>query len=299
MMKKIMIAIIVFSCAVFLGLQTSWLMPHDTGKQNNEPPRGVTTPKPSDEPDQNEDTKLIVLPILGESKYLTDEQVEKMAEWREDAVNIAEQHRGEVFCSGPVNKKMVCLTFDDGPDAEITLQIIDILHDYKVKGNFFFKGNRVKKNSAVVTRAFAEGNLVLSHAYSHQELDKMSPRDIDREILAADKAISDVTGRKPALMRPPFGAVNEDVIQESAKYGSKLILWSIDTLDWSYKDRYHIAQNVLDNVRSGDIILMHSDEDKGETAATLPMIIEGLQKKGYQIVTLDKMLGLEAYQKSN
>jgi len=294
-MKKLLLVVLILLCAVILGVQASELIKQDTGEQINPPSHDVTTTGPNDEPEKVESPKPTVLPILGVSDYLTDEQVKNMSEWREVAAKLAEQNPELVFCSGPADRKMVCLTFDDGPDAKITPQILDTLKDYDVKASFFFKGNRVRKYRSVVSRAFNEGHLVLSHAYSHQELDKMSPDDIDREILAAEEAIAGATGSKPALIRPPFGAVNEDVINEAAKYSSRLILWSIDTLDWSHKDRNHIARNVLDNVRSGDIILMHSDEDKGETAAALPIIIEGLQKAGYQMVTLDQMLGIDAY----
>ncbi|MGI6551061.1 MAG: polysaccharide deacetylase family protein [Syntrophomonadales bacterium] len=298
-MKKLLLVLIVFCGAIILGVLASGLIKHDDGTKNNNPPHDVTTTRPNDDLDPVDPVKSTVLPILGVSDFLTDEQVKNMNEWREAAVKIAEQYPEQVYCSGPGDEKMVCLTFDDGPDAEITPRVLDTLRDYNVKASFFFKGNRVKKYRSVVKRAFNDGHLVLSHAYSHQELDKMSPHDIDLEIIAAQESIAKVTGREPAIIRPPFGAVNDDVINEFAKYGNRLVLWSIDTLDWSHKDRNHIARNVLDNVRNGDIILMHSDEDKGETAAALPIIIEGLQERGYQIVTLDKMLGVEAYQKQD
>ncbi len=296
-MKKILLVILIFFCAIILSVQASGWTKDNTGRQKDPMSNNATTTRPNDQPDQVDPRKPVVLPILGLSDYLTDQQVKNMSEWRKAAVKLAEQYPEQVYCNGPADRKMVCLTFDDGPDAEVTPQVLDVLRDYNVEANFFFKGNRVKKYRSVVKRAFNEGHLVLSHAYSHQELDKMIPYDIYREIVAAEDVIAAVTGRKPALTRPPFGAVNEDVINEFTKSGNKLILWSIDTLDWSHKDRNHIARNVLDNVRSGDIILMHSDEDKGETAAALPIIIEGLQERGYQIVTLDQMLGVEAYQK--
>lgn len=75
----------------------------------------------------------------------------------------------------------------------------------------------------------------------------------------------------------------------------KIVLWSIDTLDWSQKESTHIKENVLNNVRSGDIILMHSDEDKTETEKALPLIIEELKNNGFQIVTLDILINEAAY----
>jgi len=297
--KKFALIIIVFLGAVLAGMQASGWRLSDTGTQYSPPPYNAAPSQPDDKPDGEERPEPSGIPILGESAYLTEEQVRNMAEWRKAAVELAKQHPDQVFYCGPADQKMVALTFDDGPDEIITPEVLDVLREYDVKASFFFKGNKVKRYRSVVKRVQDEGHLVLSHAYSHQELDKMSADEISREITAAEDALWEVTGQKSAMLRPPFGAVNEDVIKESAQHGHTLILWSIDTLDWSHKDRYHIARNVLDNVRNGDIILMHSDEDKGETAAALPLIIEGLRKAGYRMVTLDQMLGLEAYKEQN
>lgn len=218
-----------------------------------------------------------------------------MAEWRQEVYDIAAKNEGLVFLNGPVAEKEVCLTFDDGPDDIVTPQVLDILKKYKVKGNFFFKGNRIRKYPDVVKRTYREGNLVLSHAYSHQELNKINAYDIDKEIWATEKAFEEVLGVKPALIRPPFGSTNTDVINEISSNGCKMILWSIDTLDWSQREKQNIVKNVLDNVRAGDIILMHCDEDKQVTVEALPVVLEGLKSRGYTIVGLDDLLGVEAY----
>ncbi|MGE5417252.1 MAG: polysaccharide deacetylase family protein, partial [Acidobacteriota bacterium] len=237
----------------------------------------------------------IVLPILGDSDQLTTQQKKSMADWRQEVRDFTRVNQGKIFINGPQTDKMVCLTFDDGPDDIVTPQIIAILNYYQVKGNFFFKGNQVRKYQEVVKQAYEDGHLVLSHAYSHQELNKMNGHDIDKEIWATDKVFDEVLGIKPALMRPPFGAVNQDVLNEADHNGDKLILWSIDTLDWSQKDKENIAQNVLRNVRPGEIILMHCNQDKQATADALPLIIEGLSERGYQIVSLSEMLQVPAY----
>jgi peptidoglycan/xylan/chitin deacetylase (PgdA/CDA1 family) len=149
----------------------------------------------------------------------------------------------------------------------------------------------------VVKRAYQEGNQIASHAYSHQELDKMSPADIKKEIVASDKAFEQVLGVQPAMIRPPFGAINTDVLQVCRNSGKIIILWSIDTLDWSQAEPDHIAKNVLNNVRPGDIILMHSCKDQEATVQALPQIIVGLQQKGYELVDLAKLLASPAYKK--
>lgn len=234
------------------------------------------------------------LPILGESKELTAVQKADMDEWRKDVQAMAGQYPDVVFINGGCDKK-VCLTFDDGPDAVNTPKILDILKEHHVKGNFFFKGNRVNENPEVVKRAAREGNLVLSHTYNHLELNKHSLSEIDNEIELTENAISGLTGQKPAIIRPPFGIINDNIIKEARKNNCIIVLWSIDTLDWSQKESANITANVLNNVRPGEIILMHSDEDKQATVQALPGIIAGLQQKGYQVVGLDEMLKINAY----
>jgi peptidoglycan-N-acetylglucosamine deacetylase len=108
-------------------------------------------------------------------------------------------------------------------------------------------------------------------------------------------AIQDVIGKRPALFKPPYGATNNFVLYSAQENNLKIVLWSIDTLDWSQKESVHIKENVLNNVRNGDIILMHSDGDKTETEKALPLIIEGLINKGFQIVTLDILINEAAY----
>lgn len=236
-----------------------------------------------------------ILSILGQSKELSEQQKLAMDSWRNDIVKLAGQHPGTVFINGPKNSKKVALTFDDGPDNVCTPQISDILKEYQVTGNFFFKGQRINKCPNVVRRAASDGNLVLSHTFNHLELDRHTPAEIDNEIIQSEKVLDNLLGNVPAMIRPPFGTVNETIIKEAEKNNVIIILWSIDTLDWSQKESPNIAQNVLDNVRPGDIILMHSDEDKQATVEALPAIIEGLQDKGYSIVGLDELLNIDAY----
>ncbi len=236
-----------------------------------------------------------ILSILGESKELSDKQKTAMDLWRNDVAEVARKNPKVVFINGPGNEKKVALTFDDGPDGINTPKILDILKENQVPGNFFFKGQRISEYADIVRRTAYEGNLVLSHTFSHWELDRHTPAEIDQEISLTENAIKDVTGNTPAIFRPPFGAMNETVIKEAEANNDIIVLWSIDTLDWSQKESENIAQNVLRNVRSGDIILMHSDEDKQATVEALPIIISGLKTRGYSIVGLDELLNVKAY----
>lgn len=120
--------------------------------------------------------------------------------------------------------------------------------------------------------------------------------EIDREIKISEDKIFSIINIRPAIIRPPYGALSQSSINEIVKNNYKIVIWSIDTLDWSQKESINIAKNVLDNARDGDIILMHSNSDKKTTLEALPAIIKGLKHNGYSIVTLSELLNIKAYQ---
>ncbi|WP_169735789.1 polysaccharide deacetylase family protein [Clostridium lundense] len=233
--------------------------------------------------------------ILGRSNKLTPNQWKAMEDWRNKVVNLSKENKDVVYINGYSTEKMVALTFDDGPDNNITSKIVKTLTQYNVKGNFFFIGEQVRKYPFVVEKAYNEGNLVASHSNNHVQLDKLSADEIKNEISKGEEEIFKVIGKRPKLIRPPYGTIDTKVIEAVKNSGDKIVLWSIDTLDWSQRERKNITKNIIDNLRPGEIILMHSNEDKSETLKALPDIISGIKEKGYQIVTLDKLLKVEGY----
>ena len=230
-------------------------------------------------------TEKYYLEIKGKSNRLSDSAWGKMLEWREQIVDFSKGQEN-VFVNGP-NKKMVALTFDDGPDEATTSGVIDILEKYDVIGNFFFVGSNVKKYPAVVKKAFDKGHLVLNHSYNHVDLAKLANEEIQSEIDKTEAAIEAIIGKRPAMIRPPFGETDQQVASIAKEEGYSVVLWSIDTLDWSQKEASNIVKNVIDNIRNGDIILMHTTSETSETKKALPIIIEELQKRNIEIVGLD------------
>ncbi len=247
--------------------------------------------KPLDKPE------ITSYSILGESKNLTKKQKEDMDKWRSEIVGLSKNNKDYIYINGGEGKKEVALTFDDGPDGKITPEILDILKKNNIHASFFFIGKYVDLYPDTVKRAYSEGNLVLNHSMSHIDLSNKSSEIIDKELLGNEDKIFNLINKRPAIMRPPYGAVTQLSADEIKKLGYKAVIWSIDTLDWSQKESSNISKNVLDNVRNGDIILMHSNADKKTTAEALPEIIKGLREKGYDMVTLDDLLGIAAYKK--
>jgi peptidoglycan-N-acetylglucosamine deacetylase len=206
-----------------------------------------------------------------------------------------QENKANVYLNGR-NEKKISLTFDDGPDDSITPRIIEILQQYKVKGNFFFIGSEAEKHPQVVKNAYKNGNLVLSHSYHHVDLSVLDKEQQLEEITRAGSALQSLIGKEPAMIRPPYGETNETLMKNAELKGYSIIIWSIDTLDWSQMEADNIIRNVTNHLRNGDIILMHSDSEKTETAKALPKIIEAIQERDFQIVGLDELLGIEAYQ---
>jgi peptidoglycan-N-acetylglucosamine deacetylase len=270
-------------------IELKFIIPNDTGKVDHT--SVFLTQKNVDTSNINRD---YILEIKGTSDNLSKKEWTNMLKSRAEMLALAKSNPKNIFLNGS-NQKKVALTFDDGPDKIVTPAIIDILARYNVKGNFFFVGEKVRLYPEIVKTAFDDGNLILSHSYYHNDLSKSGKEEITRDLALTNDAIQDVIGKRPAMFRPPYGATNNFVISTAQENNMKIVLWSIDTLDWSQKESTHIKENVLNNVRSGDIILMHSDEDKTETEKALPLIIEALIKNGFQIVPLDILINEAAY----
>lgn len=236
-----------------------------------------------------------ILEIEGESDRLSASAWESMTAWRKKIVTFAGTYPDRVWINGP-NRKQVALTFDDGPDDRNTLAIADILDRYQVKGSFFFVGDRVRQYPETVKQIYEDGHLVLSHSNSHKELTKLEEADVTADLQEAEKAIEAVIGRIPALLRTPYGETNDMVVRAAERLGYSIVLWSLDTLDWSSKDKQQIVGNVQKYARNGEIILMHSGQGSGPTVEALPAVIETLQQKGFEMVDLATLLGVPAYQ---
>ncbi|MDP4083271.1 MAG: DUF4309 domain-containing protein [Bacillota bacterium] len=235
-----------------------------------------------------------ILPIKGVSQKLSVTAWQSMQKWRQDILAFPKANPNDVFVNGP-NKKMVALTFDDGPDLINTPKIVEALKQANVRGTFFFIGEKVQKYPDVVKAAYENGYIIGSHSFFHHRLTLETATEIQRDLTETSESIRHVIGKAPALFRPPYGETDSKLVNVAEAQNDKVIIWSLDTLDWSQREQSHIEENVFDYVRNGDIILMHSNEDKTETAKALPFIIKGLKQRGFQIVDIATLLNTNAY----
>lgn len=181
------------------------------------------------------------------------------------------------------NKKMVALTYDDGPSI-YTPRILKILKENDSVATFFVVGNRVPTYSDTVKTACDMGCEIGNHTYEHKCLTRLSEAEVRRQISRTNKNVKKVTGQTPMIMRPTGGATNTNV---KKWVGMPSIIWSIDTLDWKTRNADSTKRAVLDHVKDGDIVLMH--DLYSATATASETIIPELVKRGYQLVTVSEL----------
>ena len=189
------------------------------------------------------------------------------------------------------DKKIVYLTFDDGPDREITPGVLTLLKQEGVLANFFFLGENIKRYPEVVKHVFNGGHRVLSHAYHHKQLSKLDVKTMMKEqILPAQKIIETQTdGVSYRMVRPPYGDMTDEQIEAMEKAGYDVIIWSIDTFDWMRQQTpLGIAEEVSKYLHPGAIILMHSGSANRKSLKALPLVIRAIRKAGYDFALLGK-----------
>ena len=183
------------------------------------------------------------------------------------------------------NRKVVALTFDDGPNPATTNQALDTLSKYGIKATFFVLGKNVSGNEEILKRMKADGHVIGNHSWSHPVLSKLSLDEAKKQITDTEDALTKVLGSSSKLMRPPYGAITDDIRNS---LDLSFIMWDVDSLDWKSKNETAILTEVQRQVKNGSIILMH--DIHVETVHALPKVIDYLKEQGYEFVTVPEML---------
>jgi peptidoglycan/xylan/chitin deacetylase (PgdA/CDA1 family) len=207
------------------------------------------------------------------------------------------QISGPVLVYGPPDGRRVTLTFDDGPVAPYTEQILDILRERKIAASFFVCGKNVERYPEIIRRICAEGHTLGNHTYTHPFLYFRSRANMAAEIDRTQKAIEKITGFAPKLFRPPYGARWVGLYRVLTDRGMTMVQWSDDGCDWKYGSDA-IVRATLKGLRPGSIILLHdghevrqsSDVDRSHTVKALPVIIDGAIKAGFNFVPIGEFV---------
>lgn len=188
----------------------------------------------------------------------------------------------------------VALTFDDGPSPSLTPRVLDILKQYDAKATFFVVGRSVEKNKDILARAVAEGHEIGSHTWSHIKMTTSGTARVIDEMDRSCAAIKNATGFAPKVMRPPYGAVNANIVSlMKSRYGMPTIMWDVDTRDWQHPGVSVVINRAVGKARPGSIILLHDIHES--TLQAVEGIVSGLQARGFRIVTVSQLLALNQY----
>ncbi|MDY8021475.1 polysaccharide deacetylase family protein [Paenibacillus polymyxa] len=184
-------------------------------------------------------------------------------------------------------KKVVLLTFDDGPkEVAMINKIIDVLDKHKAKAIFFVNGYRVKQHPKLLKLIHDRGQSIGNHSWDHIVLKNKSEAEVKKQIEPVQKIVKDITGQAPVFFRPPHGA-GGDVGRKVAKENGLLYMtWSVGSLDWTMKKNQPnktdaLLKNVTEQLHPGSNILMH---ELPWTAEALDSLLTRLEQKGYQFV---------------
>ena len=184
-------------------------------------------------------------------------------------------------------KPLVALTFDDGPNNTTTMQVLDVLEEYGVKGSFFLVGNNINDNTKdVVKRAYDMGCEIDNHSKSHSDMTKMTSEQILSEIDFVNEKVKDITGEETKFFRPPYISVNTtmyDAIDMPFICGAGCNDWD-DSVSAEKR-----AERTLNQVKDGTIVLLHDMQGNTKTVEALKTIIPELQDKGYEFVTVSEL----------
>ncbi len=185
------------------------------------------------------------------------------------------------------DRKVVALTFDDGPDPVRTPALLDVLAAANAPATFFLLGDAVEMHPGVVTRMAAEGHELGNHTYCHRYLPLARSRSVERELARTDAAIAQATGQVPKVARPPWGGRSPWTVRAFTRLAKRLVLWDVNSYDWKGKPADEVVARVLERTRPGSIILMHEAREGGEvTIEAVRRLIPELRARGYQLVTV-------------
>ncbi|HEX8022626.1 polysaccharide deacetylase family protein [Mucilaginibacter sp.] len=199
-----------------------------------------------------------------------------------------------VMCAAKTSKKVIAITFDDGPDTVATPQILDILKQHNVPVAFFCIGNRIAGNATILKQIHEQGHVIGNHSFSHHFwFDLFSPSKMLDDLLRANQVVRQTINLSPLLFRPPYGVINPNLKKAIVKSRMIPIGWSVRSMDTVINDEKKLLNKITRRLNPGAIFLFH---DTGPaTISVLPLFIEQAKAQGYEIVRLDKMLNLQAY----
>ena len=208
---------------------------------------------------------------------------------------ISSNYHVKAFCNNPSEtEKKIALTFDDGP-SPYTLEVLDLLKKYNTKAVFFCIGKNIEMYPEIVKQIIAEGHLVGNHSYSHSPFfDFYNAKKITEEIQQTDTLLEKFTSKKINFFRPPYGVTTPSIRRALKITGHKVIGWNIRSLDGGTKNQNLIFNRIIKRISPGGIVLLH--DTASHSVLVLEQFLQFLQNQNYQVVSVEELLNLKAYE---
>lgn len=181
--------------------------------------------------------------------------------------------------------KKIALTYDDGPDPVYTEELLAVLEAENVRATFFLLGQEIAGQEETVKKMYAAGHILGNHTYSHVDLLGLSEWEALEQLRKTNEVIAACTGEYPQYFRPPFGRCSESINKQISML---MIMWTLDTRDWECQDTGVIVENIVQNVKENDIILMHDGYET--TVEATRQVIPILKEQGYTFVTVEELM---------
>ncbi|MEO6316898.1 MAG: polysaccharide deacetylase family protein [Chitinophagaceae bacterium] len=200
----------------------------------------------------------------------------------------------KVLCSGDTKTRQIAISFDDGPAADHTAAILEVLKSTRVPAIFFCIGKQVSGKAALLKQIHDEGHIIGNHSFSHHFwFDLFSTAKMMNDLQQMSETVYQTIGMRPKLFRPPYGVTtpNMKTVMQQGSYTA--IGWTIRSLDTVIKQEEKLLKKITDKLHPGAIVLLH-DTSK-TTLSVLPRFIAAARSEGYEFVRLDKLLNVAPY----
>lgn len=202
-------------------------------------------------------------------------------------ININTMNYYDPIYKGLEDKNKIAFACNVVWGEEYLPQMLKLFKDRDLKITFFIGGQWAEKNEELLKSIYNDGHELGNHGYKHLHHSKLSPETNKQEITKTEEIVNRITGYKTNLFAPPYGDLNDVVVSSAEALGYKVIMWSIDTIDWNTKDYERIIQRLEGKHHKGAIVLMHPTR---VTIEALPIIIENMESHGYEITTICDLL---------
>ena len=210
---------------------------------------------------------------------------------------------GPVLAKVATDKKIVALTFDDGPYPPYTQELLKVLEEEKVKATFFLVGENAEKHPELVQAELKAGHEIALHSYIHRDQLKLSPEEVRQNLEQGKATLKKISGVDVKYFRPPHGFKDWSVLQELELANLEAVNWSVIPRDWTNPGADVIVTRVLEKVEPGAIVLLHDGDSpkytapREQTVQATRTIIQNLRQDGYSFVTISELKQMQKSEK--